>query len=183
MTPDPNFGRLPARDSLNKRARFCKLVHWSCLKNEAEWEEETMEQETEPGRSHSYATRHDELLSFGNPARGFASRSAFEWSGSPLFERGSGRRTWNLNNIRKIKVWNRDVHARVIYIMVQLAAVLSLLRKSKSFLRWHLHLFHLSQIDCRFVLFPSDLFYWSAWINERNFVFLRLWILNDIIAR
>lgn len=62
-------------------------MHWGYLNNGGEREEETREEEAEPGRSHSYATRHNELLSFGDPACGSVSRSAFKRPGSPLFER------------------------------------------------------------------------------------------------
>lgn len=94
------------------------------------------EEETEPGRSHSYATRHDESLSFGDPACGPASLGLqTTW---PLLYLNAFRTT-NVKFCRHPRKQGvkqgRTVHARVIYIMAQLAAVLSLLKRSKGFLR------------------------------------------------
>jgi len=75
----------------------------------------------------------------------------------------------------------RIIHARVIYIMAQLAAVFSYLKEAKAFYGWHLHLFYLPHIDFRFVSLPSNLFCSSTWIDKRIYIILIITGDIDII--
>lgn len=90
--------------------------------------------------------RHNELLSFGDPACGSVSRSAFKRPGSPLFERIQDDECGIWTTLEKPK-HETETEALSIYVHDGAISRGTFVKKNKSFL--HLHLFYLLRIDCR----------------------------------